>query len=100
MEDTQSNFKNMKRHTPRSEVAASRVKKAWHALRHRKKTKTADGEIRFSQNDGPSLKEWAKQEIKDKGSLATECSLWLELKNKIGKKELKNKIGKKDDKNQ
>lgn len=79
-----SNQLGMKRRTARDNVSESRVLHAWRVARNRKRTKKTnpDGSVTItvSSSPGPTLKEWARAEIKSGGPEATACKAWLEHK--------------------
>lgn len=79
-----SNLLGMKRRAPREGVAESKVLHAWHIFRNRKRTKKTNPDgtvvITVSMSPGPTLKQWAKQEIKSAGPEADACKAWLEYK--------------------
>lgn len=79
-----SNLLGMKRRSARENVAESRVLHAWHVARNRKRTKKTnpDGSVTITvtMSPGPTLKEWARAEIKSNGTEAVACKAWLEHK--------------------
>lgn len=85
-----SNLLGMKRRSPRADVAQSKVHHAWHIARNRKVVKKTleDGSVFRSVtiSPGPSLKDWAREQIKSNGPHAVECDLWLNT-HKAGKLE-------------
>lgn len=87
--ESQSNTLGMKRRSARENVAESQVLHAWHTFRNRKRTKKTnpDGSVTvsLSVSPGPTLKQWAKAEVKAGGTFAPQCKTWLE--NKTGKLE-------------
>lgn len=79
-----SNLTNMRRSKARDNVAESRVLHAWRIFRNRKRVKKTnpDGSVTItvSVSPGPTLKEWARAEIKSAGPEAEACKAWLEHK--------------------
>ncbi|HVI39153.1 MAG TPA: hypothetical protein VM577_00700 [Anaerovoracaceae bacterium] len=85
-----SNLLGMKRNSPRSDVAQSKVHHAWHQARNRKVVKKTleDGSVirTVTISPGQSLKTWAREQVKSNGPHAVECDLWLNS-HKAGKVE-------------
>jgi Tfp pilus assembly protein FimV len=72
-----SNSNNMRRSAPRAEVAAKQVKSAWHQVRSRKASKDAEGNRTITMAPGLSLKQWAKEQVKNNTTMASLCEQWL-----------------------
>lgn len=75
----------------RDEVAAKRVKNAWHKVRCVSKKKDADGNLVKTMSPGPTLKQWAKEQIKNSGSHSQECEVWLKNKKTLAQMSRKRK---------
>lgn len=73
---------NMRRGSPRFEVAAKQIKATWHKVRSRKISKDADGLRTVTMVPGPSLKEWVREQISSNSNMKSVCEQWLANKEK------------------
>lgn len=61
---------------------SSAIKTLWHRARGRSRRKNAEGQVIVTRmKPGPTLKVWAREQVKNQTSDAAVCQEWLEHKN-------------------
>ncbi len=74
-----------------SQSSVKKVKNSWHRARNFHKKKNAEGVLTKSFSPGPTLKSWAKEQVKNSGPHAEECSQWLQNKKTLAQQSRKQK---------